>query len=137
MYPLAKLQWQCRRIRCQDRMKEPLLFYFVKHNYGGNSFFGRPYVSSICSIFSLCMESKELEKKDFLHKFLRWFSDSMDSQNLRGYRSISSKAGLIFLENFLKFMSDTIKKQGIRLKHRGLRQVPGRGNANLYREGGC
>ena len=36
--------------------------FFVKHHYRDNGFLRKPYVSSICSIFSLCMELDALEK---------------------------------------------------------------------------
>ena len=78
---------------------------------------GRTYVSGICSIFPLSMESNVLEKSSdnkVAEIFCMYsFDDLMDNENLWSYVSISWKAVLIFPKNFLVFRLDMIKKRGI------------------------
>ena len=92
---------------------EPLLFVFIEVIVS----LGRPYASSICSIFPLCMELNSLEKSRnnrVASRFLCTYSFeySMNSQNLWGCGLISSKSIQIFPKNLLDFRLDTIKKQG-------------------------
>ena len=53
MYLLARLQRQCESYQC--RMDHGLSVR-IKYHYNCNSFLGKPYARSICSIFPLCME---------------------------------------------------------------------------------
>ena len=116
---LARPLWQCRRRRCRHQMRKLLLcfffffFFFVKHHYSVNSFFqGYHILDDFAPTFLLCKESifwKIYRELRCLEMFLTYsFNDSMDSQSLWWYESISLKDILIFLMNVLNFFVNWI-----------------------------
>ena len=119
MYLLARLQRQCRKIDVSIWGANHCFRIFIQHHYSSNYFVGRTYASSISFIFPLCIKLNvygiECLGKIFeLQGFCPYsFIDLMDCQNLSG-GAISSKAVLIFSENFLDFESSMIEKQGMK-----------------------
>ena len=86
--------------------------FFVMYHHSGSSLFAGKYARSICSIFSLCMESNAFEcclKIFYTYSFNDW----TNSQSLRSWELISPNAVLIFPKKFHKFRSDSNEKQDI------------------------
>ena len=89
---------------------------FVAHYHYRNSFLGRPYANSTCSIFSLCMESNALENSLNHSVASRLFACtlSMIQQVVRICDIVDPFFQMqIFTKNFLTFWSDMIEKWGI------------------------